>query len=329
MTYNYRGQALVFTPMSAHRIREEIAAMSNFHYWITDNAVDKYREYAPPEDRGLLDVRLAQLLDTRIHDGVIAGRSSSVIDTDHTGSNTTIVEFISRPNVKSVAVMRPYKPGDYPRPRVVGAPSGAGLLVITVMSTEAAASALSTGRWRPVGTVRPSYAAPLTQPLLRPGVVRLEESPVQPAAPATAPDSAPAPAPSPASDTRFSRGASMAVRLEFVKQVLRERPNIRHGGPDGLSALVKAKFGAGIAAYIVKDVRDLMAKETPSSPAPASGTVADRLARAAEEETKAKEALDAAAKALAKATEDHATATRELVKCRTLVESLVKELRGG
>ena len=105
---------------------------------------------------------------------------------------------------------------------------------ITVMTQQGAQAAFTNGRWKTPGQTVVGRA------LAQAGISKVEDV-------ETDADKQPGP----------SRGSTVE-RLAFVEQVLRERPHIATQGKDGLSELVKQKFGVGMAWETIQRVRQKM-----------------------------------------------------------------------
>jgi hypothetical protein len=138
-----------------------------FRYWITEHAVDRFRERAGDGQHAAPNKALAQLLDARLFNGFASGRVAAVVDSDHPDKETRIVEVEAQDGTKAVVVMRPHKPDAYPRLNCFGDPGRAALAAITVLTPEMAASNYTTGRWK--------------VPMQRPFAEKLRDLPVAPA----------------------------------------------------------------------------------------------------------------------------------------------------
>lgn len=302
-----------------------------FRYWISEHALERFRERVEEDHKSLSDRALGLLLDDRIHAALVAGKSQAVIDADNPSEETRIVEVEDRRGVKSIVVMRKHGPSNYPRTRCVDGPGTPAPLAITILTSEMASSNLVTGRWR-----MPN----------RPFAAKLANVKIEPVHAKPAPTPAPVPAvpPKPAEPT-LSRGGSTLERIEFVKSVLRDRPSIKHGGPDGLSEIVKAKFGVGMSLPMFNEIRETMERESmppihgrveipvitappPAPSRPREPSVAERLPAAIAAEVAAKESLAAfdkhAAEQRAKLAQDLRDASEEVERLMAALAEMRK-----
>lgn len=217
---------------------------TDLRYWISDAAIERYRQLAEPENRALPDGKLAELLDDRIHKALVAEKSTTVADVEDPGQETRIVEIEDRTGRKSVVVMRSYRPDMFPRAKTIGGPGGRAPLAVTVLPIDVASANFATGRWK---------AAPLKV------TTNLGDKIVQ-AVPKRIPVTVP-PTPHRRGAGPTSLGGSIVERADFIKGILRERPHIKFNGADGLNELVRAKFGTGTSLAFVDDVKQSMSRE--------------------------------------------------------------------
>lgn len=265
----------------------------DFRYWISEHAVQRFRDRVDDDTKARTDRDLGLLLDERIHVAILAGKSTQVVDADAPAEDTRVVQIESRSGQNCFVVMRPHAVNGYPRTRTVGGPGCRAPLAITVLTSEMASRNYVVKQWKVAN---------------RPFAGKLDF--VQPA-PAPAPkheEPVPKPketAPAPASDLPK---VSMVERIEWIKSILRERPNIKHSGPDGITALSSAKWGIEVSRQLVNECREVVIREInagrtaalghplPSPPPPYKrpGTppsVPELLAAAMQREANAKEAL--------------------------------------
>lgn len=257
-----------------------------FRFWISQHAVERFRERVEEEFRARTDRDLAMLLDERIYQALLAKQQTNVVDSEHPDVDTKVVKIDSRSGGVHYVVMRPYRANAYPPMRVIGGPQGLAQAAITVLTEDMATSNFSKGRW---------YVPN------RPFANKLHL--VKPTEPqATPPQVAEAPKAAPPPEVRVGRGGTMLERAEFAKRILRERPNITSHGADGLSALVEREFGCGMAYETIAKLRELVAAErlpvsappvapppvVVPAPAPAEVSIALQFAQALEAEKTAK-----------------------------------------
>lgn len=312
-----------------------------FRYWLSMNAVDRFRDMVAEEKRKLSDPDLGHHLDDLIHAAILDRKFTVIVDSDAPGEDTRIVQVTARDGKSAMVVMRQYQPSGYPRPRVVGGPGKPAPYAVTVLTSESASANYASGRWkvpnRPLAdklaNVRPVKETPAPAP---PPLAPKPEAPVVPITasrkavpiPVLPPDLPPAPGP--------ARGGTVVERIEYVKEVLRARPNIRYGGADGLQALIKAKFGTGMSQQVVQQVRDSLIGELSSapvaSPAPlltvgkptpppapvnsSAAKLATQLAEALAHEARAKAVLAEAQLTATEATEQVERIMKELADLR-------------
>lgn len=55
-------------------------------------------------------------------------------------------------------------------------------------------------------------------------------------------------------------------KYRTVKEILKSRPHIKLGGPDGLNVLMKKQFGFGISAELFRDFKAEIEAESPTEP---------------------------------------------------------------
>lgn len=268
------------------------ATNREFRFWISQHAVERFRERVEEEFRSRTDRDLAMLLDERIYQALLAKQQTDVIDSDYPDVDTKVVKIESRHGGTNFVVMRPYKASAYPPMRVVGGPQGLSQAAITVLTEEMATQNFTNGRWyvpnRPFANklqlVKPTEPTPTPPPV------------------AEVPKTTPAP------KVKESRGGSTVERFEFAKRILRERPNITAQGSDGLAALVEREFGCGMSWVTIAKLREaveaergavapvvhapVVAPPAPPPPAPAPVTpdvsIALQFAQAIEAEKTAK-----------------------------------------
>lgn len=313
-----------------------------FRYWLSLNAVDRFRDMVAEEKRKLSDPDLGHHLDDLIHAAILDRKFTVIVDSDAPDEDTRIVQVTARDGKTAMVVMRQYQPSGYPRPRVVGGPGKPAPYAVTVLTSESASANYANGRWkvpnRPLAdklaNVRPAKETPAPLPAapkplpVPPPVIPITSSRKAVPIPVLPPDLPPAPGP--------ARGGTVVERIEYVKEVLRARPNIRYGGADGLQALIKAKFGTGMSQQVVQQVRDSLVGElsaTPvASPAPlltvgkptpppspvnsSAAKLATQLAEAVAAETRAKAHLAEAQLMATEATEQVERIMRELADLR-------------
>lgn len=215
---------------------------SAFRFWITETAVTEFRRLAEHELRSLEGPQLARVLDERLFDAFGAKRSTDVVDRVQPDITTKIVRIEARSGAHLFAVLRPYKHG-YPATPVVGGPNGLGLAVVTVVTPEQASADYATKRWTAVN--RP-FADKLQG-------VTVKEAPRLTSVP---PESAPEEKPS-----HRAKYGTLIERAEYARTILRERPHISAAGPDGLSAIVEAKFGIGMSSQTIASLREAVEAE--------------------------------------------------------------------
>jgi hypothetical protein len=242
-----------------------------FRYWLSLNAVDRFRDMVAEEKRKLSDPDLGHHLDDLIHAAILDRKFTVIVDSDAPDEDTRIVPVTARDGKTAMVVMRQYQPSGYPRPRVVGGPGKPAPYAVTVLTSESASSNYANGRWkvpnRPLADKLANVRPVKETPALPPAPAPKPEAPVVPIA-ATRKQAIPVlpelpPVPGPA------RGGTVVERIEYVKEVLRTRPNIRYGGADGLQALIKAKFGTGMSQQVVQQIRDSLVGELSANPVPA------------------------------------------------------------
>lgn len=346
--------------------KEEImtSPVHEYKYWISENAVETFRENA-----GLAGTKetLAVHLDEQIHAAIQQERTAIVIDANAPNEDTRLV-YLGTPeggSRKLVVVMRMHSPNTYPQVRTVGGPQGRAPLAITVLRGETASSNIATGRWkvpnRPLADklanvklpevvlINPlSQDKPLSSHDLRQAIPVVKTTPMErtnDGRRATDRRDEPKPA----------RGGTTQERQSFVENILKDRPNIPHDGPDGICELVRHKFGTGMGRELFKQIKDrlrekqelerLRAQSTQTQPtgtllhpplqvapslakamakseSPATSPIQERLMAALECERRAKAAQTEAHDALAKADMNLATA-------KVAVERLWDELRNS
>jgi len=303
-----------------------------FHYWITDHAVQRFRERVDPSTGARLDYDLAMLLDERIHQALQNNNSTVVIDADAPDEDTRVVQIDARDGQKCFVVMRMFTPNGYPRANTLGGPGSRAPGTVTILTSEMASRNYASRQWkipnRPFAAAlakAPAIPAPAPKPIAAGGMT-VHIKPVTPDAPAPKP----APVLAPEKDREYARGASKVERFEWIKSVLRERPNIKFGGPDGINAMAKARFGSGVTSYIVDDLRKVVAAEgkPATTPGPyhrpaATPSVAEQLAAAIQKEAEAKTAYDRAIE-VARAMVDKAQEAKTAASIE--VEELMKKL---
>lgn len=236
-----------------------------FRYWLSLNAVDRFRDMVAEEKRKLSDPDLGHHLDDLIHAAILDRKFTVIVDSDAPGEDTRIVQVTARDGKTAMVVMRQYQLSGYPRPRVVGGPGKPAPYAVTVLASEAASANYASGRWKVPNR-------PLADKLANVRPVKETPAPLPPAPKAETPKAVYVPAPSPYVPSETlpvagpARGGTVVERIEYVKEVLRARPNIRYGGADGLQALIKAKFGTGMSQQVVQQIRDSIVGELSASP---------------------------------------------------------------
>ncbi len=125
-----------------------------FHYYITDIAVQKFREKAHVEHKVMREFDLAVKIDQRVYEA--ADKMQDIVDAANNSQLSKIVEIVIKRGqenpgyeVRMYAVLREIRPNQYPVPRTVGGPGGVGLCVITLIDSEQGANNFATGRWKP------------------------------------------------------------------------------------------------------------------------------------------------------------------------------------
>ncbi len=268
----------------------------HFHFHITDHALERFRERVAEEHRALDQGALALLLDDRLWDAHQAGKFTEVVDGDRRDERTWIFQIEARTGHKHFVVTRKYHPGARPALPILGGPIGCALAAVTVLTSEMASANYANGIWRvPDRRVAEKLAA-----------AGITASPPK-GAPAAPPVLVIAPAPEPIKERKPRHATGTLVeRVHFAKEILRERPSISGYGPDGLSELVRAKFGVGMAWETITRLKEQVAEEQPG-PAPAIApattrapakdrepSVAEQLTLAIEVEKKARWLRDGA-----------------------------------
>lgn len=253
-----------------------------FHFHISEHAVERFRQRVDEEHRARDNRDLAMLLDERIWVAYQAGQVQTIVDTESPKEMTKLVQIESRSGATQYVLMREARMAQYPKigTLVPGGPAGAALAAITLLTQEQTTNNFASGKWRaPAHTLNEQV-----------GKARLELVQAPPAEEVR-------------EDEPKSRGSTVA-RVAFVREVLARRPDIRASGKDGMSELVKERFGTGMSVEFFNNVRDQWRAErgdvethqvTPGvmaplvthasaptpSPVPASAPVPQRLSDAA------------------------------------------------
>lgn len=307
-----------------------------FRYWISSHAVDRFRERLGEDNKARVDWEVARVLDERLKSAKLA----IVRDTDAPDVDTTIAAIESRNGNKCYVVLRPHNPLE-PRVRIIGGPTGQpGLCAITVLTSEMATNNYSRGQWKVVNRV-------LADKLTASGVVvanaeqskDLTRRASMPANFGTPPSSKTEQVIPTVTEPKKSsgpkRGGTAAERYEFAKRVLRERPNIRTAGADGLIELVRAEFGTGMADRTITAIRAQVAAESQGAAPPTAPSTARRTVKAAvvpsnsfaADLTAAVEAERLAKLAFATAMDAYQAAERTLHEASARVEAAVQNLQ--
>jgi hypothetical protein len=289
-----------------------------FKYWISDHAVERFRERMGDDVKSWDDFAVARLLDERLS----AAKMTLVIDVDYRGtlpshsqpSDTYIAEVESRMGGKCFSVMRMVRPNSYPRMRAIGGPGGPALGAITVLTSEMASANFANGRWRVPNRVLGEKLAGVRivpredreeteKPVVSPRVIRHEEArQVQ-----IADQRALKEEEEEMNEDDKGRGSTVE-RFEYAKSVLRARPHINAAGRDGLSDMVREKFGVGMSHGTIQALRQQVLAEQGRQPAPPpskpelpTSDLAGQLTAAVAAEASAKLALKSAEAAVSQA----------------------------
>lgn len=239
-----------------------------FHFHITDHALERFRERVDEERRALNDGALALLLDERLWDAHQAKRFTEVVDRDRADQPTWIFEVEARSGRKQFVVMRRYYPGARPAMPTLSGSIGCPLAAITVLTSEMAAANYANGVWRvPDRRVAEKLAAAgitVSAPKGAPSVaVPSADSPPPKVEPKVEDDRD-------LTDhednqikprTRGAATGTIVERIQFAKQVLRERPHINALGKDGLREVVRERFNVGMSWETITRLREQVAEE--------------------------------------------------------------------
>lgn len=239
-------------------------------YFITSFVVDKYREYAEPESRDRGDHDLARLIDERITVALQNGRMQEVVDADAPQVATKVALIESRNGRKCYVVMRPWQHRGANLRVVVGPEVERGALVtLAVVSETFGGQRIMNGSWKMQTGFNPQLARKLAAavpalPATAPAPAAEKESedpkptvdPERGRPPGTdpKPDRAPRRASLPRPAGTMSREATER-RTQYARELLKQRPFMPMGGPDGLLTILRNTFGVGLSPDTINDLR--------------------------------------------------------------------------
>lgn len=307
-----------------------------FHYHVTDHALERFRERVDEERRALPDRSLGLLLDERLWDAYQAKKFVEVVDRDRPTERTWIFEIEARSSRKNFVVMRRYHPGARPALPIMNGTIGCSLAAITVLTSEMAAANYANGLWRVPNTVMAEKLAGIKAAPPAPPSVNMPSA-----------DSPPPKESEPAEPETAARPrVSLVEKFRYAKEVLRERPNISALGKDGLSELVRERFGVGMSWETITRLREEVAEEQVTAKAmggmisPAANYPATGLSNAAalasrstvvpeDREPSVAEQLTLAIAAEKKAKWSRDQAQVDLEACTALVDQLMAALRAS
>lgn len=289
-----------------------------FRYQITKHAIDRFRERVEEEFVHRDDIDLARLLDDRLRAAVDGGNYTDIKDPSTPTGEARVVRIESRVGTTQHVVLRPDK----------GVASG--YAAITLVTDAQARNSYATGKWtipnRPFAealrNIKPAEAKPEEPaPVREASIVRIGRPP------------------GPVSQRKPPEGArsreQKQARIDYINQVLVERPHITWRGPDGIQDMLIKEFGIGItcgeftklrAARIAAMVAQPAVAMPPPAPRPSNGaTVAALAADLARCVAAEKEAVERHRKAQAELWEAEAAAKRAAEATEGVMRKLQQE----
>lgn len=239
-------------------------------YYITQHAVERFRERVSEEHHALSARDLALLLDDRLHGAILAKQSVIVTDRECPNEPTTVAWFEDRQDRKTFVVLRKRGPGQYGTSHCVVGPGVPALCAITALTPDMAAQRYRDGHWRAstnpfasLAAVRPEPVPTIAIPVPEPVVV-----PADPPLALVPPNSERGA--SPRGGNNSEARTTYDARVAMARELIAADPQIKMYGAVGIYTQVRAKFGTGLShAVMLPLYSEVSGQKAELVPAPA------------------------------------------------------------